>query len=47
MVTEAENQYPRLTTFLRRNAIIVENETAKAYESALTELLNYFGFTPS
>lgn len=31
---------------LAKNAIIVEQETAIAYESALLQLLNYFGRTP-
>ncbi|GIK66499.1 MAG: hypothetical protein BroJett018_42930 [Chloroflexota bacterium] len=31
---------------LTKNAIIVEQETAIAYESALLQLLNYFGRTP-
>ncbi len=31
---------------LAKNAIVVEQETAIAYESALLQLLNYFGRTP-
>lgn len=47
MVDQAQNDYPELKAFLQRNAIIVEKENAKAYEGAVIELLNYFGFTPS
>jgi hypothetical protein len=35
-----------LGNFLNKNAIVVENENAKAYNNAVIELLNYFGFTP-
>jgi len=36
-----------LNNFLNKNAIIVENENAKAYNNAVVELLNYFGITPT
>ncbi len=41
-----QNRYPELDPFLKRNAILVENENARAYNNAVLELLNYFGFTP-
>jgi hypothetical protein len=41
-----QNKHDALTRFIRRNAIIVENENAKAYNNAIIELLNYFGYTP-
>jgi hypothetical protein len=40
------NQNPELKGFAPGNAIIVENENAKAYNNAVIELLNYFGYTP-
>jgi hypothetical protein len=42
-----EDKYPEFALFLSKNAIIVENEHAKAYNNAVIELLNYFGFTPT
>lgn len=39
--------HTELANFLNKNAIIVENENAKAYNNAVIELLNYFGFTPT
>jgi hypothetical protein len=39
--------HSELANFLNKNAIIVENENAKAYNNAVIELLNYFGFTPT
>jgi hypothetical protein len=45
---QPEASHPEwLTEFMQRNAIIVEQENTKAYEGALIELFNYFGFTPS
>ncbi len=41
------DDHTELANFLNRNAIIVENENAKAYNNAVIELLNYFGFTPT
>ena len=41
------DDHSELANFLNKNAIIVENENAKAYNNAVIELLNYFGFTPT
>lgn len=40
-------KYPAFEDVLgRKNAIIVENENAEAYNNAVIKLLNYLGFTP-
>lgn len=40
------SKYPdHIQTFLRRNAIIVEGNHAKAYDNAIRDLLIYFGIT--
>ncbi len=44
---ESINPDPELQNFLKRHAIVVEKEDAKAYQSAIDELLNYFGVTPT
>ncbi len=44
---ESINPDPELENFLKRHAIVVEKEDAKAYQSAIDELLNYFGVTPT
>ena len=38
--------HPEFEELLRKNAIVVETENAKAYNNAVIELLNYLGFTP-
>ncbi len=43
---DGDSEDETLRRFLRSNAIVVERENAKAYEGAILELLNYFGFTP-
>jgi hypothetical protein len=41
------DEYPEFAVFLSKNAIVVEREHAKAYNNAVIELLNFFGFTPT
>lgn len=46
-LTGFQQQYPELEPFLIKQAIPVEQENPVAYEAAIIQLFNRFGFTPA
>lgn len=46
-LTDFQQQYPKLEPFFSKNAILVEQENPVAYEGAIIQLFNRFGFTPA
>lgn len=46
-LVKLQKLYPELKPFFSKNAILVEQENPVAYEAAIIQLFNRFGFTPA